>query len=199
MKDTENNFLKESLELDSTQKNSHRYSDMYTAISSIAYIFGPKCYNFLRNYFPLPHETIIRKHISPEINKYVNSLINFDDMEAILNEFTIGEKMNAALAIDAAAFKDVKGDSILKKFPELKFIDPEKIYNTLFVYYIQPIYIDVKPFPIHIEITENGSANQTKLECIDFIINMLKERDITKNYIATDGDHKYDSLQDDFF
>ena len=93
---------------------------MYIAISSIAYIFGPKCYNFLRNYFPLPHETLLRKHISPQIKKYTNSLIDFSEIDEILQEFTDGEKMNATLAVDAAVFKDVKGESILTKIPEFK-------------------------------------------------------------------------------
>lgn len=196
---TSNDFLNETLKLEDTDKNGRRYSDMYIAISSIAYIFGPKCYSFLRNYFPLPHETNIRKHISPEIIKYTNSLIDFDGINMMLEEFTSGEKMNATLAVDAATFKNVKGETILKKFPQLKTINPEKIYDTLFVYYIQPINVDVKPFPVHIELTENGSATQTTLDCIDRIISRLKEKNITIDFIATDGDHKYDSFHDNFF
>ena len=44
--------------------------------------------------------------------------------------------MNATLSVDTAFFKDVKGELILAKFPELKSINPEQIYNTLIVYYI---------------------------------------------------------------
>ena len=172
---------------------------MYIAISSIAYIFGPKCYNFLRNYFPLPLEMLFRKHISPQIKKYTNSLIDFNEIDEILKEFTDGEKKNATLAVDAAVFKDVKGESLLAKFLELKSINPEKIYNTLFVHYIQPIDVDIKPFPIHIELTENSSATQATLDCIDSIVNIMKEKNIIIDFIATDGDHEYDSLHDKFF
>ena len=77
-----------------------------------------------------------------------------------MHEFIGDQKMNVTLAVDAAAFKNVKGDSILFKFPDLKSINPNSIYNTIFVYYIQPINVDIKPFPIHIEITENGAASQ---------------------------------------
>ena len=182
----ENDCMIEALELENTNKNGHQYSYIYTAISSIAYIFGPKCYNFLRNYFPL------RKHISPQI-------IDFNVINEILQEFTDGEQMNAILAIDADVFKDGKGWSILAKFPDLKTINPEKIYNTQKVYNIQPIDVDVKPFPIYIELTKNGSATQTTLDFIDLIVNILKEKKIIINFIATDSDHKYDSLHDKFF
>ena len=155
-----NDFMKEANELDQMLKNGREFSDKYIAISSIAYIFGPKCYNFLRKYFPLPHETTLRKHISPEIEKYTNSLVDIKGLEQILHEFIGDQKMNVTLAVDAAAFKNVKGDSILFKFPDLKSINPNSIYNTIFVYYIQPINVDIKPFPIHIEITENGAASQ---------------------------------------
>lgn len=87
----ENDFMNEDLELENTHKNGHRYSYMYTAISSIAYIFGPKCYIFLRNYFPLS------KYISPQI-------IDFNVIYEILQEFTDGEQINAILAIDTDVF-----------------------------------------------------------------------------------------------
>lgn len=80
----------------------------------------------------------------------------------------------------------------------MKTINPEKIYNTQKVYYVQPIDVDVKPFPIHIELTKNGSATQTTLDFINLIVNILKEKNIIINFIATDGDHKYDSLHDKF-
>lgn len=120
-------------------------------------------------------------------------------MDNILEEFIGEQKINATLAVDAAVFKDVKGENILLKFPDLKYIDPNKIYNTLFVYYIQPIDADIKPFPIHIELAENGSATQSTLNCIDLIVNKLRDKNVAINFIATDGDHKYDALHDQFF
>lgn len=68
----------------------------------------PKCYNFIRKYIPLPHETTLRKHISPKIKKYNNSLVDIKGLEQILYEFMGDQKMYVALAVDAAIFNMLK-------------------------------------------------------------------------------------------
>ena len=106
---------------------------------------------------------------------------------------------HVTLAIDAASFKETRGETILKKFLELKYIDPAKIYNNLFVFFIQPININMKPFPIHISLKENGSASKETIARIKQILKILKEKNIHVDFVATDGDRQYDSLHEDFF
>lgn len=107
-----NDFFSESKELFNDNKYSRRYSNMYKAVSSVAYIFGPKCYEFFKKYYPLPHETLLRRRISPIINKYVENLIDIKKTEAIINEFlheTISENnVHATLAIE------VSGETVLQ-------------------------------------------------------------------------------------
>lgn len=135
-------------------KNARRYNDLYISVSSIAYLFGPRCYNFLRKYISLPHETLLRHPISPVVSFYMNSLIDLEENKKILDDFIPDEfsnkEIHITLAVDAASFKQVSRKTILKKFPTLKSIDPNHFYNSLFVFYVQPINVDVKPFPIHI-------------------------------------------------
>ena len=202
IENSSNVFFTECQELYDKNKYSRRYSNMYKAVSSIAYIFGSKCYSFFRKYFPLPHETLLRKKISPIVQKYVNSLIDTDEIEKILNEFlpdSPSEKIHVTLAIDAAAFKEVKGETILEKFPSLKSINLQSLYNNLFVFYLQPFNINIKPFPIHINLKENGSASKEIVACIKNIISILEKHKIIVDYVATDGDHQYEKIHEEFF
>lgn len=66
------------------------------------------------------------------------------------------EKIHVTLAIDAFAFKKVGEKMILQKYPTLNTIATKNVYNNLFVFNIQPININVKPFPIHIELKKMG-------------------------------------------
>ena len=63
------------------------------------------------------------------------------------------------------SFLDIR-NSILQKFPSLSSICTIKMYNNLFIFYLQPLNIKIKPFPIHIELKENGDATKETLSCI---------------------------------
>ena len=100
----------------------------------------------------------------------MDKLTNIDKCRDILDDFiqknSTSEEIHVTLAIDAASFKETKGETILKKFYNLKYIDPKKVYNNLFVFFIQPINIDNKPFPIYISLKENISASKETLNSI---------------------------------
>ena len=102
--------------------------------------------------FSTSTQTSLRRQISPIIKKYVDNLIDINQAKAILDEFLPPKisdgKILATLVIDAAAFKEVSGETILQKFPTLKTNVPQNVYNNLFVFYLLPININVKPFSI---------------------------------------------------
>ena len=112
---------------------------MYKAVSKVAYIFGAKCYNFFRRFLPLPHETLLQKEMSPIIDKYVENFFNINDIDKIINDFLpkipSSEVMHATLAIDAAAFKEIKGDRILQRFQSINTIKSDSKYNNIFVFF----------------------------------------------------------------
>lgn len=196
-----NDIMQEAILQDSKNKHSRQYSDKFKAVCSIVYIYGPKAYGFLQKFFPLPNERSLRKWFSPEIKSYVENLMNKDNIPGLISEFipagTTG--VHATLAIDAAKFKDIIGSTIKEMFPTLESIENDKTYSNLFVYYLQPINLDIKPFPVHIEVAENGSANDGTISNTKQIVEKLDECQIVTDFVATDGDHKYDHLHDEFF
>ncbi|KAK8858330.1 hypothetical protein M9Y10_039614 [Tritrichomonas musculus] len=199
----EHSFFDEAIKLNQKNKYVRKYSDLYIAISSIAYIFGSKSYAFIRKYFPLPHETLIRKNISPVVSSNVKKLINIDQCSSIIDDFiqqnSDNKDIHVTLAIDAASFKETRGSTIRQKFFDLDYISPDKIYSNIFVFFIQPININMKPFPLYITLKENGNASKETLLCIKKVIQILKEKNIKVDFIATDGDRQYDSLHENFF
>ena len=76
----------------------------------------------------------------------------------------------------------------------------QKRYITIFsFFFVQPINVNLKPFPIHIYLKGNGSASDQVISLIEDILKILKEKHITVDFVATDGDHKYDQFHEDFF
>ena len=95
---------------------------------------------------------------------------------------TTDDPIIATLAIDAAKFKNVKGSTILSKLPALAYheinkIDKDAIYKDIFVFYIQPINKDIKPFPIHFELHTSGAAPDFIDDLIHFI-NCVSDKNV---------------------
>ena len=171
------------------------------AVCTIIYIYGPKSYSFLRQFFPLPHESTLRRWFSPDIHLYMEKLTNIESIPEILPLFMPAShegSVHATLAIDAAKYKDATGAEIKKEFPSLQNVQDDVIYTNIFVFYLQPINYPVKPFPVHVLLAQNGSANDNVLSITQEIIQILGVNNIITDFIATDGDHKYDKIHEDF-
>ena len=56
-----------------------------------------------------------------------------------------------------------------------------------------------KPFPVFVQIAENGSANDETITIIKELIEIIEKSNNKIHYIATDGDHKFDSIHQNFF
>lgn len=199
-----NMFNSTILDNESKKPEGRRYNDYFLSVCTIAYIYGAKSYNFFRNFLPLPHETVIREWFSPSINSFLEKIFDISMINDILENFISNEDLskgfNATIAVDAAKFKEINGQKLISLFPEyLKHINPESLYNDIFVYYLQPIDISIKPFPIHIQLTENGNATSDTLKTLFIIEEILSQKGIVTRYIATDGDRQYDSMHDEFF
>lgn len=107
--------------------------------------------------------------------------------------------IHVTLSIDAAAFKETKGQTISQNFFVLDYIDNQKIYNNIFIFFVQPINIDLKPFPMHITLKENDATSSQIMTIIEKILKILKDKKIYVDFISTDGDHKYDQFHSEFF
>lgn len=195
-----NDFMDELIKQYKIQKNNRRYSSKFLAISTIAYLYGSKSYSFLRKFLPIPHETTLRKWFSPDIQVFIECLTNINNVDKIINEFIPMNKNNiqATLAIDAAKFKNISGETIKKIFPLIDNIQKDKIYSNIFIYYLQPINNSIKPFPIFVKLSESGAANDEIIQITDRIFSILDRFNVSISFIATDGDHKFDFLHDKF-
>lgn len=193
--------MQELIKQAKTQKFHRKNTSKFLAICTVAFIYGSKSYNFLRTFLPLPHEKTLRKWYSPEILFYIKTLTEKENIPLIINEFIQMDaiQMNATIAVDAAKFKDVRGEEILEVFPFLKDIIPDHIYNNIFVYYFQPVNVDSKPFPVYVKLSENGSANYETIRITNEICDIIEQMNIKINFVATDGDHKFDKLHELFF
>ena len=93
----------------------------------------------MRKYIPLPHETLLRKRLTPITEIYVKKLIHMEECQSIINNFIEDEilknELHVTLAVDAAAFKSIKGSNILRKFHQLSNIIMNNTYNNLFVFF----------------------------------------------------------------
>lgn len=188
-----NDIMDELIKQYKVQKNNRRYTSKFLAISTIAYIYGSKSYSFLRQFFPLLHETTLRKWFSPDIQVFIECLTNINNIDKIINEFIPMNENNiqATLAIDATKFKNVSGETIKKIFPLIENIKKDSVYSNIFIYYLQPINISIKPFPIFVKLSESGAANDEIIELTDRIFEILERFNVSINFIATDGDHKF--------
>lgn len=196
-----NDIIQELILQDTIQKHKRKYSSKFLAICSLAYIFGSKCYSFLRNFLALPHETTIRKWFSPDIHNYVEYLTDKKNIPRIINEFVpMDNSLNHfTISIDAAKLKEVSGKSIRKKFPLIQNIEDNKIYNNIFIFYMQNFNSQIKPFPLYVLLAENGAANDETLDNIIEILEIIEKINISIHFLATDGDHKFDHFHDQFF
>ena len=188
--------------------HKRKYSQTYYDICTASHILGSKSYEFLRNFFPLICDRQLRRHYSKSINEILNMLSDETRVNEIVEKTAIkgttDDPIIATLAIDAAKFKNVKGSTILSKLPALAYheinkIDKDAIYKDIFVFYIQPINKDIKPFPIHFELHTSGAAPDFIDDLIHFISSSLIKSNIKIEFVASDGDHHYDSIHFDFF
>lgn len=211
-----NDIFSEMMMQSKIEPNLRVYSKKYNEVMSVAYLLGGQCYNVLQKYLPIPNERNIRKKMSPYINQITENLTNVSKCSKIISNSQLtqpkDDPLYVAIAIDAAKFKNIQGKTIIQKLNDLKYsekskfncpyinyIHEDKIYKNVFVFNVQPINKDIKPFPIHVRFTENGSANEDIDKIFGVIKNNLLIHNIIVKFIASDGDHFYDIFHDVFF
>lgn len=89
-----NDLITELINLSKVQKYHRKYSSKFMAISMIAFIYGSKAYNFLRQFLPLPLENSLRKWFSPDIQFFIQCLTNLQNLPSIINEFVHMDSFN---------------------------------------------------------------------------------------------------------
>lgn len=75
--------------------------------------------------------------------------------------------IEATLTIDAAELKMLKAKLFKKIFPLIENIKKESIYMNVFIYYLQPINISIKLFPVFVNLSESGATNDEIIEITD--------------------------------
>lgn len=208
-----NEIFDEMIKVSKMIPNKRTYSEKYYAIMTSAFLVGEPCYNILQKYLPIPHESKIREKMYPIIRKYINNLLNINNCDNIIDSLHMIQPNNdplyATLAIDAAKFKNISGKDIKKNFSKiseiandntfLNNIIDEKIYKNIFVFHIQPVNKNIKPFPIYVHFSDSGAANDDIKEAFEFLRKRLLKYNIIIKFCATDGDHFYDHFHDLFF
>lgn len=173
-----------------------KYSEKFIVFCQIAYIFGAKCYNFIRSRIPLCSISYIKKLSKPILCKYIKTLFTIEDIINLVEVHKLSG-LHASIAIDAAAFQKIQGSVLLERFPLLQTIDSlkidkEKIYSNVFVFLLQPFSIYQQTIPIQIMINENGNANINVILLVKDIIKYLNMFNIIIDFVCTDGDRFYD-------
>lgn len=208
-----NEIFSEMIKMSNIVPNRRNYSEKFYEIMTSAFLVGESCYNIMQKFLPIPHESRIREKMYPIIREYINNLLNMNYCDKIIDSLKIMQpKENplfATLAIDAAKFKNISGKEIkmhfskisekINDFTFLNNIDENKIYKNIFVFHVQPVSKEIKPFPIHVYFSESGAANNDIKTIFDFLKNKLLKLNIIVKFCASDGDHFYDHFHDLFF
>lgn len=177
------------------------YNQKFVIFCSIACLFGRKCYNFLRKKIPLCSISFLKKSWTNDLNLISNCVFSIDNIYELISTYNFGG-CRACLAIDAASFQKVKGETLIKRMPFLPKsanIDPSKVYSNVFVFLLQPLSKAYQTIPIHIQIHENGNASLFIIRIIKDIISYLNMYNIIIDFVATDGDRFYDFEHQLFF
>ena len=188
-------IIKDVIQNSNKKPQSRKYTDKFKIFCTIAYMFGAKCYNFIRKRIPLCSVSYLKKLSSPIVNDIMKSLFQIDQIFKIIENFKLNG-LRGSLAVDAASFQKISGKDLLKKLDLLQplnlNIDENATYTNVFVFLLQPFSQAQRTIPVQVIINQNGNANISIIETIINIIQFLSMFNISIDFVCTDGDHFYD-------
>ena len=180
----------------------NRYSVEMKKYASILYYSSDISYTLIRKLFCFPCNRRIRDFCKPFLNDIKECLFDENKLEQLLSIQKINYQapIECNIGVDAAVFLPISGEKLLEKFKYLRNkIDPKKIYSSIFCYVVEPLDANLKSFPIHIHLMEDGFANDTIKHIRDSLIQKLKIHNIICRFTSTDGDRFFNGEHEDAF
>ena len=224
---TKNAILKDLIHHVS-EKNA-KYSSELMSLAIELKTISNKAYQLLEQKLPFPSSRLVDETVNEiviDLPKQLTELEGANTMIDIYKSKKDYKKLNACLAVDALYFTpEVKftaegeitgllindsSRSIAKTAFSLFAEDPNKMKNYLsingdklirsgFVFQVQPYDVQYKPFVVHIFPTVNGKANETIVDKLHKIRDILKNRNIVIRSYAFDGDSAYKELHNIYY
>ena len=150
----------------------------------LAYYLNKKCYEAIRNFIPLIPSSEIRSENSDLKKNIKDDLLDIHKIPTILHNLcTPSEPIHVTIAGDAASITPVA----------------QKGENAIYTYMILPVKKEYKTFPLHVELTTNGSSNEAIVKIFWEICDIVKKSDYAVDFISTDGDTAFDQIHLDWF
>lgn len=114
-----------------------------------------------------------------EIKNIKEYLMDIHKIPNILHKFhSPSEKIHVTIAGDATSITPVE----------------PKGENAIYTYMIFPVKKKFKTFPLHVELTTNGSSNETIVKTFWKICDIAMKSDYAVDFISTDGDTAFDQI-----
>ena len=163
-------------------------SDDFLHFCQFFFLLNQNAYAKLCDFIPLiPNRTLFDSFVNAR-NKKRNQLLFPNEIPFSLENYYMTDKTDDPIHItlggDAASIK----------------IIPESGNSAIYVHMALPLRKDLKPIPLNITPTTNGSSNQKIVGLSKYITNIIEKNGrFVIDFIATDGDKGFDSAHRNFF
>lgn len=201
-------------------KNAHVrrrpvYSDESRAFWMVISMYDDRCRRYLRGLIGGPTKSSVQRWMtdsSVDTSAFYDRSRAVDNVEMWIERFEIPRGTVFSLSCDAAKCDEdlvIGEDFVEGVVGELKVHDAKKYFNHaeyqklwndllhkkqlishVFVFMMSPLSMK-KAFPVYIEFTNTGSANDSIQESISAIIESCNERGIDVRFFGSDSDPKY--------
>ena len=193
-------------------------------IAAFILIQSRKSFLFLSNSFIFPNEKTVKNFIKEQSYINPSNYTDTSNIENIVNMYRSSHRLVdndiivGILAVDAVSLTphvkidqrgNIKGlkthitldkddleqlkQSIQLQEEVISKLKPNTV-NYAFVFYFQPLSINLECFTIHIQIASDGKASEEQVEILNSIAAQLKTCNIIVKAFAADGDSGYNSL-----
>lgn len=161
----------------SANKRTFTYETLL--FSYTLYSLSAQAYRCLRDIFPFPSDSLLRRTFSNTVSELQNKLSDLSKLQQLLIERGLNisdEKIPCTLSVDAFAVNTFKNNN-----------------NYAFIYMILPFSTKYRIFPIFLENVSNGNATASTFDLIKKIFQISKNTKFQIKIISVDGDRYYDA------
>ena len=165
-------ILNEFLDICFKKVKKNEYSDDFKAFSYSLYCASELGYRSLREQFPFPSESCLRKKFQKSVKIIEEELSSIDQVQNLLQKRSElygninGAKIPCTLVIDAFTTTNIT------PYSKKRYIDGNK--SNCFLFLMQPLNKNYKIFPIFLYESENGMADEKTFNFIEQIIEASK-------------------------
>ena len=154
-----------------------------------------KCYDYLRNFLPLPCKQTLYTHFSSGLSEWKSCLTDLSHVPVICDLFR-----RRCLLEDSVTVDIVLGVDTMAIEPVQDALNSARVGdNHVFLFQVLPFRPDLTPFPVHLLTQRNGNAGIDVKKRLHELIEILGKCGIVTSCIATDGDSGYNELHTAMF